>query len=74
MFDYKKHYVFSVDKYIIDMIKIGVFVEDVKESYILWAKDIDGKPVIYVSDNIGVCDVYVVDPDWCIEADPYTIK
>ena len=74
MFDYKKHYKFSVHKYIMDMIESGILAEEVKQSCILWANDIDEQPVLYVNDEVGVCGMYVVHPDWCVEIDPYTMK
>ena len=74
MFDYKKHYVFSLDKFILDRAFNGAYGDDVKRECELWAKEIDGKPVIYVSERVGVCGMFVVHPDWCIEVDPYTMK
>lgn len=71
MFDYKKHYVFSTHKYIIDMIKTGVFIEDVRESCILWANKIDGHIVRYVDEHNGYCDGYLVNFDWCKEVGTY---
>ena len=73
MFDYKKYYKFSLDKFIEDMVKIGESDEDIKLCYELWAGKIDGSIVGYVNENSGYCDGYLVDFDWCIEVDPYDI-
>ena len=70
MFDYKKHYVFSVDRFIIDRKLKG---KDYNKDCELWAYKTDGKYVKYVSANVGICNGYVVHPDWCIEVDPYDI-
>ena len=71
MFDYKKHYKFSVDRYIVDMVKRGKSDEDIKLSYELWADQIDGHIVRYIDEHKGYCDGYLVDFDWCEEIDPY---
>ena len=71
MFDYKKYYVFSLDKFIEDMVKIGKSDEDIKSCYELWAGEIDGSIVRYVNEKCGYCDGYLVDFDWCEEIDPY---
>lgn len=71
MFDYKKYYKFSVDKYIVDMVKTGRTNEHIKLCYELWANKIDGSIVKYFSEKIGYCDGYLVYFDWCEEIDPY---
>lgn len=71
MFDYKKYYKFSLDKFIADMVKIGKSDEDIKLCCELWAAKIDGSIVGYVNENNGYCDGYLVDFDWCEEVDPY---
>ena len=73
MFDYKKHYVFSLDKYIVDMVKRGRTDEHIKLCYELWADKIDGSIVRYFNERKGYCDGYLVDFDWCEEIDPYDI-
>ena len=73
MFDYKKHYVFSLNKLVEDMVKRGKSDEDIKSCYELWADKIDGSIVRYVNENSGYCDGYLVDFDWCIEVDTYDI-
>ena len=73
MFDYKKHYEFSLNKFVEDMVKIGKSDEDIKLCYELWAGRIDGSIVGYVNENSGYCDGYLDDFDWCIEVDPYDI-
>lgn len=71
MFDYKKYYVFNVDKFIIDMAKLGKYGEDIKVDCELWANEIDGHIVRYIDEHKGYCDGYLVDFDWCEEIDPY---
>ena len=71
MFDYKKYYKFSLNKFVEDMVKIGKSDEDIKLCCELWAGEIDGSIVGYVNENSGYCDGYLVDFDWCIEVDPY---
>lgn len=73
MFDYKKYYKFSLDKFIADMVKIGKSDEDIKLCCELWAGKIDGSIVRYVNEDSGYCDGYLVDFDWCEEIDPYDI-
>ena len=73
MFDYKKYYKFSLNKFVEDMVKIGKSDEDIKLCCELWADRIDGSIVGYVNENSGYCDGYLVDFDWCIEVDPYDI-
>ena len=53
MFDYKKYYKFSLDKFIEDMVKIGKSDEDIKSCYELWADEIDGSIVRYVNEKEG---------------------
>ena len=71
MFDYKKHYKFSLNKFIADMVKIGKSDEDIKLCYELWADKIDGSIVRYFNERKGYCDGYLVDFDWCEEIAPY---
>ena len=71
MFDYKKYYVFSVDKFIADVEKLGHSEEDIRIACKLWANEIDGKRVMYIDEKTGVCDGCVLHPDWCEEIDPY---
>ena len=71
MFDYKKYYVFSVDKFIADVEKLGHSEEDIRIACELWANEIDGSIVRYVDEHNGYCDGYLVDFDWCEEIDPY---
>ena len=73
MFDYKKYYKFSLNKFVEDMVKIGKSDEDIKSCYELSASKIDGSIVRYVNENSGYCDGYLVDFDWCIEVDTYDI-
>lgn len=73
MFDYKKYYVFSVDKFIVDVEKLGKSEEDIRIACELWANEIDGHIVRYVNEDSGYCDGYLVDFDWCEEIDPYDI-
>ena len=71
MFDYKKNYVFSVDKFIVDAKKIGTFEKDIKIACELWANEIDGHIVRYVDERKGCCDGCLVVFDWCEEIDTY---
>ena len=71
MFDYKKYYKFSLDNFIIDMVKRGKSDEHIKLCYELWADKIDGSIVRYFNERKGYCDGYLVDFDWCEEIDPY---
>ena len=71
MFDYKKYYKFSVDKFIEDMVKSGESDECIKLCYKLWAYEIDGEYVKYIDEKTGYCDGCFVDFDWCEEIDPY---
>ena len=73
MFDYKKYYKFSLNKFVEDMVRIGKSDEDIKLCYELWASKIDGNIVRYVNENSGYRDGYLVDFDWCIEVDTYDI-
>ena len=73
MFDYKKYYKFSLNKFVEDMVRIGKSDEDIKLCYELWAGKIDGSMVGYVNEDSGYCDGYLVDFDWCIEVDLYDI-
>ena len=73
MFDYKKYYKFSLNKFVEVMVKIGKSDEDIKLCCELWAGKIDGSIVGYVNENSGYCDGYLVDFDWCIEVDTYDI-
>ena len=73
MFDYKKHYKFSLNKFVEDMVRIGKSDEDIKSCHELWAGKIDGSIVRYINEDNGYCDGYLVDFDWCEEIDPYDI-
>ena len=73
MFDYKKYYKFSLNKFVEDMVRIGKSDVDIKLCCELWASKIDGSIVRYVNENSGYCDGYLVDFDWCIEVDTYDI-
>ena len=71
MFDYKKYYKFSLNKFVEDMVKIGKSDEYIKLCYELWADKIDGSIVRYFNERKGYCDGYLVDFDWCEEIDAY---
>ena len=71
MFDYKKHYKFSLNKFVEDMVKRDESDEEIKSCYELWANKIDGSIVRYFNERKGYCDGYLVDFDWCEEVDPY---
>ena len=71
MFDSKKHYVFSLDRYIVDMVKRGRTDEHIILCYELWADKIDRSIVKYFNERVGYCDGYLVSFDWCEEIDPY---
>ena len=71
MFDYKKYYKFSLNKFVEDMVKIGKSDEHIKLCYELWADKIDGSIVRYFNERKGYCDGYLVDFDWCEEIAPY---
>lgn len=71
MFDYKKYYVFSVEKFIVDAEKLGKSEEDIRIACKLWANEIDKHIVRYINEREGYCDGYLVDFDWCEEIDSY---
>lgn len=71
MFDYKKRYVFSLEKFIADEVNSGRDINDIGNASDLWAYEIDGYIVRYIIEDVGYCDGYYVHPDWCIEVDPY---
>lgn len=71
MFDYKKYYKFSVDKYIVNMTELGKSKEIIEIGCESWANKIDGSMVEYFSERTGYCSGYLVHFDWCEEIDPY---
>ena len=73
MFDYKKYYVFSLNKLVEDMVKRGESDECIRLCYELWADKIDGSIVKYFNESVGCCDGYLVSFSWCKEIDTYDI-
>ena len=71
MFDYKKYYVFSIDRYIADRFNDDKPSLEILHACQTWAYKIDGKYVEYFNKNVGLCNGYYVYFDWCIEVDPY---
>ena len=71
MFDYKKYYKFSLNKFVEDMVRMGKSDEHIKFCCNLWAKEIDGIIVKYLDKKTGCCDGCLVHPAWCEEIDPY---